>query len=73
MIGIDPDYDYLYDPQQDRRVRRFPICDCCGARIYPGSQFYPLEVRKDALIVCEECASEMMDNPCYVEDVSYGN
>ena len=57
----------------DRWAGQFPICDCCGARIYPGSKFYQLEVRKDALIVCEECASEMMDNPCYVEDASYGN
>ena len=35
----------------DKWAGQFPICDCCGARIYPGSQFYPLELRKDALIV----------------------
>lgn len=57
----------------DRRASHFPICSCCGARIYPGGQFYELDVGKDALIVCEECASEMMDNPCIVEDLNYGN
>ena len=77
-MDIPDCYDPVYQEERrqaewDRRAMRFPICDCCGARIYPGSQFYALEVRKDDLIVCEECASEMMDNPCYVEDAEYGN
>ena len=31
MIGYNPDYDYLYDPQQAR-----PVCFCvnCGREIY---------------------------------------
>ena len=71
-------YDPVYQEERrqaamDRRESHFPTCGCCGARIYPGGQFYPLAVGKDALIVCEECASEMMDNPCIVEDVRYGN
>lgn len=30
-VGINPDYDYLYDPQQDK-----PQCFCrvCGREIY---------------------------------------
>ncbi|MGM9627280.1 MAG: hypothetical protein ACI3V4_04205 [Faecousia sp.] len=52
IIGIDPDYDYLYDPQQDRRVDRFPLCGCCGHQLYGGDTFYELDVRGDSLIVC---------------------
>lgn len=26
MIGIDPDYDYLYDPQQAKPAGWCPIC-----------------------------------------------
>lgn len=57
----------------DRRAEHFPICSCCGHRIWPQESFYKLNSRKDVLIVCEECASEMMGNPCIVEDLSYGN
>lgn len=31
MIGYDPSYDYLYDPQQARPVG---FCVCCGREIY---------------------------------------
>lgn len=31
MIGIDPDYDYLYDPQQRRPAGWCPVC---GQEIY---------------------------------------
>lgn len=31
MIGYDPDFDYLYDPQQAPAVCR---CVCCGREIY---------------------------------------
>ena len=77
-MDIPACYDPVYQEERrqaaiDRRESHFPICSCCGARIYPSGQFYELDVRKYALIVCEECASEMMDNPCIVEDVRYGN
>lgn len=77
-MNIPDCYDPVYQEERrqadfDRWASQFPICSCCGARIYPGGQFYELNVRKDALTVCEECASEMMENPCIVEDVSYGN
>ena len=31
IIGIDPDYDYLFDPQQARPVG---FCEICGREIY---------------------------------------
>lgn len=41
MVGINVDYDYLFDPQQTR-----PACLCqnCGAEIYREGQD-----------ICEEC------------------
>lgn len=30
MIGYNPDYDYLYDPQQTGEEG---ICECCGRQI----------------------------------------
>lgn len=43
MIGYDPDYDFLYDPQQ-AAPRGF--CPCCGKEIY--------EYGKDLCRRCEE-------------------
>ena len=56
----------------DRLAEHFPICSCCGHRIWSHESFYRLNAGKDALTVCEECASEMMDNPCIVEEFDYG-
>ena len=69
-MNIPDCYDPVY---QEERRQASSICDCCGAVIYPGGKCYTLYVGKDALIVCAECASYMMDNPCIVEDVSYVN
>jgi hypothetical protein len=30
-IGIDPDFDYLYDPQQ---APHYGFCSCCGRELY---------------------------------------
>jgi hypothetical protein len=30
-IGINPDYDYLYDPQQ---AAHYGFCACCGKELY---------------------------------------
>lgn len=40
-VGINPDCDYLYDPQQAR-----PVCFCerCGGEIYAGEK-----------TICERC------------------
>ena len=45
MIGINPDSDYLYDPQQARVVCR---CVCCGREIYSISTE-----------ICESCLFDM--------------
>lgn len=41
MVGINPDYDYLFDPQQ-----RCPVgfCSVCGREIYEYGEE-----------LCEEC------------------
>lgn len=75
-MKIPNDYDPVIqeDRQQavmDRRAEYFPICGCCGHYIYPREKFYVLNVRKNELIVCEECKAEMDDSVCVVEDVSY--
>lgn len=31
MVGVNPDFDYLFDPQQTRPVG---FCERCGAEIY---------------------------------------
>ena len=31
MIGVNPDFDYLYDPQQ---AQPYAFCNCCGGEIY---------------------------------------
>ena len=39
-VGIDPDKDYLLDPQQ---IPVYPgRCDCCGYSIQRGDRFYQL-------------------------------
>lgn len=30
-IGINPDFDYLYDPQQ---AKHYGFCSCCGRELY---------------------------------------
>lgn len=77
-MNIPDCYDPVYQEERrqadfDRRASHFPICNCCGDHIYPGWQYYTLDVGKDALTVCDECAAEMMDNPCIVEDLNDGN
>lgn len=77
-MDIPDCYDPVYQEERrqaamDQQASYFPTCDCCGAHIPPGDKFYELNVGKCTIILCGECASEMMDNPCIVEDVSYGN
>lgn len=44
MIGIDPNFDYLYGPQQ---APVYGFCVCCGGEIYARG--------KD---LCERCEEE---------------
>jgi hypothetical protein len=59
MIGINPDFDYLYDPQQRRAAGRCPLC---GVEIWtPGAN------------LCRRCRrSELMDNVSYEIEVDDG-
>lgn len=44
MIGIDPDFDWIYDPQQAKPAG---YCPRCGGEIYePGRE------------LCRECEEE---------------
>lgn len=45
MVGINPDYDYLYDPQQAPPVG---FCERCRREIYrPGQE------------ICDDCLEKM--------------
>ena len=66
-VGIDPDKDYLLDPQQrDAFTIR---CDWCGHDIYNGEHFSrapaPLWVRekngKDEITFCADCLNEITE------------
>lgn len=76
-MDIPDCYDPVYQEERrqaalDRREAHFPVCGCCGHRIYGGEKFFPLNVQKETLIVCEDCMGEAQDNVCTVEDVLYG-
>lgn len=66
-IGIDPDRDYLFDPQQrDAFAIR---CGWCGHDIYSGELFSrvpaPLWARNatgnDEITFCSDCLNEITD------------
>lgn len=45
IIGINPDYDYLYDPQQ---APTYGYCESCGADIYARGETLCSECREAA-------------------------
>lgn len=57
-VGIDPDKNYLDDPQQ-RPERIRAVCGCCGHNIYAWEDYFELDVKKDVLVVCQECFEEI--------------
>lgn len=72
ITGIDPDYDYLLDKQQDPRADHFPVCGCCNRLIYQGEHFWALMVRSSELIVCQDCKESMEQVECTAEEIRYG-
>lgn len=72
IIGIDPDKDYLLDPQQDPRADDFPVCGCCGRLMYQGERFWALMVHGSELFVCADCRDAMEQVECTVEEIRYG-
>lgn len=77
-IGIDPDKDYLFDPQQRET---FPgRCDCCGHLIQRGDRFYRLELcmgllkalHMDELTICQDCKAELDSTEAEWVGIRYG-
>ncbi len=78
-VGIDPDKDYLLDPQQ---IPVYPgRCDCCGYSIQRGDRFYQLplctglvfSVHKSELTVCQDCKRVMDSSEAEWEGIKYGD
>lgn len=44
----------------DRLVEDLPVCGCCGHSVYPNDIFYELKVKKETIIVCADCHSDMV-------------
>lgn len=62
MWTSDPVWDAeCYAEEQDRRLARMPVCDCCGCRITD----FPALHYKD-IWLCGECVSDNEEN--YEED-----
>ena len=69
-IGIDPDKDYLFDPQQRET---FPgRCDCCGHLIQRGDRLYRLELCMDELTICQDCKAELDSTEAEWVGIRYG-
>ena len=72
---------YLAPPRrEDRREaecdtwdEQFPVCGCCGDKLRGGDKFFQLVLKTQKVLLCQFCAEEMIEHPCYVEDVEYGN
>lgn len=58
IVGYDPDKDYMIDPQQ-RPERIRAVCGCCGHNIYAWEDYFELDVKKDVLVVCQDCFDEI--------------
>ena len=50
----DPVRDFEnYDREQQRRLERYPICECCGEHIQDEKLYYI-----DGRFFCEECIED---------------
>lgn len=70
IVGYDPDKDYLLDPQY-REQKTLYKCDGCGRCISGKERFFQLVLKKDFVVLCEDCYNEITE--CIAEDISYGN
>lgn len=62
-----PDYTELhaaFEADQERRLRKYPKCDCCGERI-TDDRFYNIE----GTYICINCIDDYsVDTDDYMED-----
>jgi RNA polymerase-binding transcription factor DksA len=50
----DPARDFEnYDRDRQRRLERYPMCECCGERIHSEKLYYI-----DGRFFCEECIDD---------------
>lgn len=66
-VGINPDYDFLFDRQQ-KPPNLFAVCDCCGHGILLGETFYRIGVQKDVMCICEDCYAEIAEEVAEIDD-----
>jgi len=59
LIGVNPEWDYLYDPQAGDERR--PVCICCGSTV--GNRYW--KILDDA--ICDIC----MDSREEWQEISY--
>lgn len=62
-----PDYTELhaaFEAEQERRIEKYPKCDCCGERILED-KFFNIE----GTYICENCIDDFkVDTDDYLED-----
>lgn len=56
-IGINPDLDFLYDPQQQREPP--PRCDCCGEEVTAYETYVEIGER---FFFCQRCMRNSVEH-----------
>ena len=51
----------------DKIVKHLPVCGCCSRKIYPRGIFYKLKIKKEKVIVCEDCKTDMDESKQILE------
>ena len=57
MVGINPDFDHLFDPQQQKQSNL--ICGGCRRQIFFGEVFYTLIANVSEINICTDCYREI--------------
>lgn len=57
-VGINPDMDYLLDPQM-KDAHKFDDCTICGRGIYMGDSFIRFFSGRSIVTLCDRCAMTM--------------
>ncbi len=51
----------------DNIVKHLPVCGCCYRKIFPNNVFYELKIKKEQIIVCEDCKTDMDESKQILE------